>query len=208
VALAEANRRFNPDLELFVMASTTETYGHHQAHVPFTETTPQYPAAPYAVAKVACEHYLRYMGYAYDFPYVMLRQTNTYGRHDNDFFVVERIISQMARGQECKLGTPVPWRNFLYIADLVRLYERIIELQPTGEVFVTGPDNALSIGELAGRIRELMDWKGHIEWNTLEPRPGEVYYLNTDPAKARAVLGWEPQIELDEGLLLTIAKWT
>ena len=46
VALAEANRRLNPNLRLFVLASTMETYGHQPHGVPFTEETVQRPAAP------------------------------------------------------------------------------------------------------------------------------------------------------------------
>ena len=208
VALAEANRRFNPNLRLFVMASTMETYGHQPPCTPFTEKTEQHPAAPYAVAKVACEKYLEYMEFAYGFPFTILRQTNTYGRHDNDFFVVERIISQMAQGKTCKLGAAEPWRNFLYIDDLVRLYRRVVDERPEGETFVTGPDNALPIWELADKIQNFMGWTGTIEWDTQPVRPGEIFYLNSDPRKAWDWLKWEPEVELDEGLKLTIDKWT
>lgn len=207
VALAEANRKLNPKLRLFVMASTMETYGHQPHGIPFTEETPQYPAAPYAVAKVASEKYLHYMRYAYNFPFVTLRQTNTYGRHDNDFFIVERIISQMIAGDVCKLGAREPWRNFLYIDDLVRLYRRIVQDQPLGETFVTGPDNALPIWELAETIQNLMGWSGEIVWDTQPVRPGEIFYLNSNPQKAYDVLSWRPEVELDEGLKLTIDKW-
>lgn len=207
VALAEANRRLNPNLRLFVMASTMETYGHQPHGTPFTEETPQRPAAPYAVAKVASEKYLEYMAYAYGFPYVILRQTNTYGRHDNDFFVVERIITQMLKSGTCRLGEPDPWRNFLYIDDLVALYRQIVDQRPIGETFVTGPDNALPISELADLCRKLTGFEGAVEWHTIPKRPGEIYYLNSDPAKAKAVLGWEPKVDLEDGLRRTIELW-
>lgn len=207
VALAESQRRLNPNLKLFVMASTMETYGNHAMRYAFDEVTPQFPAAPYSVAKVACEKYLAYMAEAYDFPSVILRQTNTYGRHDNDFFIVERIISQMARSDLCLLGTPRPWRNFLYIDDLIRLYRAVVDQLPVGETFVTGPDNALSIAALAEKIARLMDWTGEIVWDTQPVRPGEVHYLNSNPRHAKAVLGWQPEVGLDEGLKLTIEKW-
>jgi nucleoside-diphosphate-sugar epimerase len=207
VGLAESHRRLNPNLKLFVMASTMETYGNQPTRYAYNEDTPQYPAAPYSVAKVACEKYLAYMEEAYGFPSVILRQTNTYGRHDNDFFIVERIISQMAHSDLCLLGTPKPWRNFLYIDDLVRLYRAVVEQLPVGETFVTGPDNALSIGALAEKIKGLMGWTGEIVWDTQPVRPGEVHYLNSNPSHVRNVLGWRPEVGLDEGLKLTIAKW-
>jgi nucleoside-diphosphate-sugar epimerase len=208
VALAEANRKLNPNLRLFIMASTMETYGHHSHGTPFTEETIQHPMAPYAVAKVASEKYLEYMAYAYGFPYVTLRQTNTYGRDRNDFFVVERIITQMLRGDVCRLGDPDPWRNFLYIDDLVALYQRIIAERPIGEVFVTGPDNAVAISDLAELCRQVIGWDGNILWHTIPKRPGEIYYLNSTPAKAKRVLGWEPRVELEDGLRRTVALWS
>jgi nucleoside-diphosphate-sugar epimerase len=155
VNLAEACRQFAPDLKAFVMASTMETYGNAHPFTgveAFTEETLQYPMAPYAVAKLACERYLAYMGYAYDFPYITLRQTNTYGRTDNSFFIVERIVSQMLAGDEINLGVGWPVRNFLFIDDLVELYRVLLDKLPLGETFVTGPDNAVTIAELVDLI--------------------------------------------------------
>lgn len=209
VTLAEACRKLVPGLRLFVMASTMETYGHHdRAGGPFTEDTAQHPMAPYAVAKLACEKYLGYMRYAYGFPSTVLRQTNSYGRHDNDFFVMERIITQMLAGDVCNLGDRRPWRNFLHIDDLVELYRTVLEHPAAvGETFVTGPDNALPIGALAAAIAEGIGWDGRINWDTAPARPGEIFYLNSDPAKAARLLGWAPKVGLIDGIDRTIELW-
>lgn len=219
VRLAESLRRHNPKLELFVQASTMETYGDCDPWQPANEDTPQLPKAPYAVAKVAAEKYLLYMHSAYSFPATILRQTNTYGRHDNDFFVVERILTQMIAGGPVNLGTNYPYRNFLYIDDLVALYRRVLTGDPeepehewkywdvTGEVFVTGPDNAVSIGALYEMCAQVTGYTGPVNWDTIPKRPGEVYRLNSYAGKAKAVLGWEPKVSLLEGLKLTAEKW-
>lgn len=211
VNLAEANRKFNGNLELFLQASTMETYGHHdQAEGAFTEVTEQRPMAPYAVAKLACEYYLKYMAYAYKFPFCAFRQTNAYGRHDNDFFVVEQIIHQMIQNPDnIYLGADKPYRNFLFIDDLIELYATVLKNPDKAreQFFVTGPDNALTIAELADKIAKKLNWKGKINWGSKPPRPGEVYYLNSNPAKAKQVLDWEPKVSLDEGLERTIQIW-
>lgn len=210
VNLAEANRRFNPNLKLFIMASTMETYGHQNPdNGPFTEETEQHPMAPYAVAKLACEYYLRYMDYAYQFPYTILRQTNAYGRTDNDFFVVERIITQMLNGEECNLGEPEPIRNFIWIEDLIALYKTLLANPQTakGEVFCVGPPNGLTIKELAEKVKGLTGFKGQINWHTIPKRPGEICYLNSSHQKAEELLGWAPKVSLDEGLARTIGIW-
>ena len=209
VALAEANRRFNPNLKLFVMASTMETYGHQRPEDgAFTEDTPQYPMAPYAVAKLGCEKYLEYMEYAYNFPFTIFRQTNAYGRTDNDFFVVETIITQMLKGESIDLGESTV-RNFIWIDDLVDLYKTVLEKhkETQGEIFCTGPDNGLEISDLVTMIAKKLDWHGKVNWGVRPKRPGEIYYLNSTADKARQVLGWEPKVSLSEGLDKTIDIW-
>ena len=210
VILAEANRKLNPNLKLFLMASTMETYGHQdKLDGAFTELTEQKPMAPYAVAKLAAEKYLKYMRFAYSFPATMIRQTNAYGRTDNDFFVVERIITQMLSGNVCNLGEPKPIRNFLYIDDLIDLYMAVLTNvdKAKDEIFVTGPDNALTIEELANEIKSILKWDGTINWHTIPQRPGEIFYLNSNPAKAQKVLGWKPKVFLHDGLKKTIKIW-
>jgi len=198
------------NLKLFIFASTMETYGWQPDYRPFTETTRQHPNAPYAVAKVGCEKYLEYAGRAYKFPYTILRQSNTYGRKDNDFFIVEQIITQMLKNpKEIKLGNAEPYRNFLFIDDLIDLYETLIvkRKKAEGEVFVTGPDNALQIQDLVELIACKLKWNGKVIWSQKPKRVGEIYYLNSDPAKAKRLLGWEPKINLGEGLDKTIRMW-
>jgi len=215
VALAEANRKYNPRLRNFIFASTMETYGKQEWQRPFTEETTQNPMAPYAVAKVAAEKYLQYMNTAYSFPMTILRQSNTYGRYDNNFFVVEQIISQFYTDFDyIHLGDPYPMRNFLYISDLVELYRTILrtdEYKTFGQVFVTGPENAVTIRELAQMIAvkfgfDPLTADDLFKWYTRPQRPGEIYYLNSTPKKALDILGWKPQVTLSQGLDLTIQK--
>lgn len=222
VNLIEASRRLE-GLESFVFSSTMETYGWQPEsevilhggelleHRAFDEQTEQHPNAPYAVAKLACERYLEYVGRAYGFPYTSIRQTNTYGRTDDDFFVVEQLITGMLRNPvEASFGNPIPYRNFLYIDDLLDLYLAILTNPKAarGEVFCTGPANAIRIRELAQMIAEKLGWQGTIHWNRKPARAGEIYYLNSTHAKATRVLGWSPKVTLSEGLDRTIAHWT
>jgi nucleoside-diphosphate-sugar epimerase len=201
-----------PTLELFVFASTMETYGAvpKEDWKAFDEKTIQYPNAPYAVAKVACEYYLKYAQRAYGFPFAAFRQTNSYGRHDNDFFVVEAIITQMlGNADEINLGYREPYRNFLFIDDLIDLYCTVLKNVDLakGEIFCTGPDNAIQISKLAEMIAQKLDWHGKINWGTRPKRAGEIYYLNSTPEKAKRILGWEPQTALNDGLDATIKMW-
>lgn len=199
------------NLKLFIFSSTMETYGAVPNYKePFDEETPQFPNAPYAVAKVGCEYYLKYAARAYSFPFVALRQTNTYGRWDNDFFVVEQFITQMLKNpKEVNFGYKEPYRNFLHIKDLIDLYVTVLNKwkDARGHFFCTGPPNAIKINDLAKKIAEKIGWNGKINWNKKPKRVGEVYYLNSTHEKVKQVLGWQPKINLDDGLDEAIEIW-
>jgi nucleoside-diphosphate-sugar epimerase len=100
-------------------------------------------SAPYAVAKYGCEKYLEYANRAHGLDYAIVRQTNSYGRKDNDFFVTEQIITQMIKNpNECNLGYGSPFRNFIYIDDLLTAWMTIIENREicANNIFTIGPD--------------------------------------------------------------------
>ncbi len=210
------------NLKLFLFSSTMETYGwspisqviesggKNFSREPFTENTKQNANAPYAVAKVGCEKYLEYAARAYRLPFCTLRQTNTYGRWDNDFFIVEQIITQMLKNKdEINLGYGLPWRNFLFIGDLIDLYVKVLEKHEEAKfnVFCTGPANALPVNELVEIIADKLKWNGNVNWDTKPKRVGEIYYLNSSNEKATKLLGWSPKVDLSSGLDETIKIW-
>ena len=213
------------DFRLFLFASTMETYGwqpvsdlvrdNEYIHPPeawaFDETTPQNANAPYAVAKIAVEKYLEYAARSYGLPWCAMRTTNCYGRWDNTFFVTESIISQMAQGDVVNLGYAEPYRNFIFIGDLINLYLELItnvEAARTLGGFTIGPNNPIKMRDYAELIAKKMDWTGKINWDTRPHRPGEIYYLSSTNDRVTSILGWKPRISLDEGLSTTIDLWT
>lgn len=214
VNLTEALKQHCPNLKKFIFASSMETYGHqpeyHKKFIPFDEKTPQKAACPYAVAKIGAETYVRYLNYAYKFPGISLRQTNTYGRKDNDYFVVEAFVSAMLKNKEVNFGNPEPVRNFLYIDDLVNLYLTLFKNNNKnllGDSFCVGPPNGITIKELSILIAKKLKWKGKINWYTREIRDGEIYYLNSTNQLITKLTGWKPKVTLDKGLDMVIDYW-
>lgn len=208
-------------LKNFVFASTMEVYGWQPISdlirdgkeddiEVFDENTVPNPNAPYAVAKYACEKYLEYAKRSYNFPYTIIRQTNAYGRKDNDFFVTEQIITQMLNNpDEINLGYGVPYRNFLFIDDLIDAWETVISNPDkcVGEIFCLGPNNPIRISDYVELIAKKLNWVGKVNWNTKPARPGEIYLLNSTNEKLTAATGWYPRVSLSEGVDRTIAIW-
>jgi nucleoside-diphosphate-sugar epimerase len=209
-------------LKNFVFASTMETYGWQpisdevkQNGTPsefqmFDENTPTNPNCPYAVAKLGCEHYLKYARRSYGLPYTIIRQTNAYGRHDNDYFVTEQIITQMLKNQdEINLGYSEPYRNFIFKDDIIDMWLSVIHNADRCEAktFTIGPDQAIKIRDYADIIRKKLNWSGQINWNMKPPRPGEIYWLCSNHKLITATTGWQPTTSLSEGLDKTIEIW-
>lgn len=210
-----------PRKPVILFASTMEVYGWQPVsdeikagRVPqilpvFDENTVPNPNAPYAVAKLGCEKYLEYAHRAYGIDYIIIRQTNCYGRKDNDFFVTEQIISQMLKSQECNLGYCEPYRNFIYIDDLIDAWINVVDHMDAcrNNIFTIGPNNAVQIGQHAENIRRLLDWHGTINWNTKPERKGEIYILNSGNEKLTEYTGWTPKVDYWTGLEWTVDFW-
>jgi nucleoside-diphosphate-sugar epimerase len=220
VNLIEAAREVS-NLKNFVFASTVEVYGWQpisdlirdgvETEIPcFDEETVPNPNAPYAVAKYGCEKYLEYAHRSYGFPYTIIRQTNAYGRKDNDFFVTEQIIAQMLKNpNEINLGYDKPFRSFIYIDDLMNAWETVIRNPDkcVGQLFCLGPNDPIRISDYVDIIAKKIGWNGAVNWNTKPARPGEIYLLNTSNEKITRMTGWYPKVSLSDGLDRTIEFW-
>ena len=211
------------NLKNFVFASTMEVYGWQPIsdeivtlgkplnHVAFDENTQPHPNAPYAVAKYAVEKYLEYVNRSQDFPFTAIRQTNAYGRRDNDFFVTEQIITQMLKNpNEINLGYGDPYRNFIFVTDLLDAWVTVINNPDkcnSGMIFTIGPDQPIKIKDYVDMIAAKIGWSGTVNWNTKPKRHGEIYWLNSNNTLIEKTLGWSPKVTLDDGLDQTIEIW-
>lgn len=211
------------NLKNFVFASTMEVYGWQpisdevkesiipKKFIAFDENTTPNPNAPYAVAKYGCEKYLEYAHRSLGLPFTAIRQTNAYGRTDNNFFVTEQVITQMIENPEkIFLGYGEPYRNFIFIDDLLDAWCSVINNPGkvnNGYIFTIGPDNPIKIKDYVSMIADKIGWSGEVKWDTKPIRPGEIYWLNSDHRLLTSATGWEPNVSLDEGLDRTIKIW-
>jgi nucleoside-diphosphate-sugar epimerase len=145
---------------------------------------------------------------AYQFPGTVLRPFNTYGRHDNTHFLVERMLVQMLRGDTVKLGDPTPERDLLYVEDHVDAYLTCLNHpRALGQSFNFGTGEKITVRAIAEKMAALTGFKGQILWDTIPRRPLDIHVLYGDSTKAKTVLGWTPKVSLDEGLRLTMEFW-
>jgi len=214
INLAEACLDHAENLRAFIYASTSEVYGN-QREFPIVEEVEPRPNTPYSVSKYAAELYLKvYMREAYDFPVVVARPFNTYGRANvrQRHFVVEKILTSMLEGKEViELGNPEARRDFLFREDHVEGYIAILRAVERGErifgeVFNFCTNSDVSIRELVQIAAEIIGWKGEVRWG-MHYRPTDIKRLRGSYEKAWRRLGWKPKYNLEEGLAKAASEW-
>ncbi len=195
-------------LTRLVHTSSSEVYGTAQQDF-ITEAHPQEAQSPYAASKIASDKLVQSYHLSFDVPVVTLRPFNTYGPRQSARAIIPTIITQALTQDKVFLGAQHPTRDFNYVADTVDAFVRIAETpQIEGQTYHVGSGREISIGQLADRIIPLTGRSVQVVFDPSRIRPtaSEVNRLICDASRAKADLGWEQQVNLDEGLRRTI-EW-
>jgi len=196
--MLEAIRVHNPKIR-FYQASSSEMFGKVQA-VPQDEDTPFYPRSPYGVAKV----YGHWITVNYRESYGMYAVSGILFNHESPRrgleFVTRKVTDAAARiklgmQDKLRLGNLDAQRDWGFAGDYVRaMWMMLQQDEPRDYVVATG--HTYSVRELVeaafGHVE--LDWREHVVQDERFMRPAEVDLLVGDPAKARAELGWEPEV--------------
>jgi NAD dependent epimerase/dehydratase len=189
-----------------VHTSTSEVYGTAQT-VPIDEEHRLHPQSPYAASKVAADQLALSFQRSFGTPVVVVRPFNTYGPRQSARAVIPTIVTQAISRDVVELGATSPTRDFLYVEDTALGMVRCAEAEGVeGEVINLGTGTEVSIAEIAERVMRLLghDVPVELDKSRLRPQDSEVERLVADTTKAKDLLGWEPSVELDEGLQRTI----
>ncbi len=191
-----------------IHTSTSEVYGTAR-YTPIDENHPWQGQSPYSASKIAADRLAESFYRSFDLPVCILRPFNTYGPRQSARAVIPTIIVQALTADEVRLGDLTPRRDLTYVADTVQGFIRMAQAgdEVLGEEINLGTDTEVSIGELAQTIFRVLGKTPRIVTDParLRPAKSEVYRLWADNRKAREILGWSPQISLEEGLRRTIA---
>jgi NAD dependent epimerase/dehydratase len=204
--ILEAARRSN--VTRIVHTSTSEVYGTAMT-VPIPEHDPLHPQSPYAATKVGADQLALAYRRSFETPVVVARPFNTFGPRQSARAVIPTIITQALSRDVIELGATSPTRDFLYVEDTARGIMRCAEVDTAvGEVINLGTGVEVSVGEIVDRVLQFTEREIPVlvTEDRLRPPESEVERLIADRSKAKALLGWEPVIDLDEGLRRTI-QW-
>jgi UDP-glucose 4-epimerase len=188
----------------FVYVSSSEVYGSAQ-RVPMTEDHPTFPSTVYGGSKLAGEAYTRAYHRTYGFPTVVVRPFNTYGprsHHEGDSGeVIPKFMLRCLAGKPMVVfGDGTQTRDFTYVSDSARgIILAATTAAAIGRTLNLGSGFELSMNELARTIAEITNTPD-AEIVHEEARPGDVLRLCADMSHAKTLLGYAPQVRLEQGL--------
>lgn len=200
----EAARRTRP--ARLVHTSTSEVYGSAQI-VPIAEDHPLQGQSPYSASKIGADRIAESYFRSFDVPVVTLRPFNTYGPRQSTRAVIPTIVTQALAGETVRLGSLTPTRDFTYVDDTVRGFIAAAEAKDAaGREVNLGCNHETSIGDLVTTIGRILqrDIAVASEPERVRPERSEVLRLRANNSLAKHLLGWEPQVSLEEGLKKTI----
>jgi UDP-glucose 4-epimerase len=195
----------------FVFASSGAAVG--EVEPPLHEELAPHPVSPYGASKLAGEGYCSAYFRTFGIETVALRFGNVYGPlsgHKNS--AVAKFIKRAMRGEVLEIyGDGTQTRDFIYIDDLIRAVRLCATVDGAGgEVFQIATNAETSVQELVDKLLRALAAAGvvDVEVRRAAPRLGDVMRNYSDTSKAAGMLGWRPEVDLDEGLRRTVEWFT
>jgi GDPmannose 4,6-dehydratase len=194
----------------FYQASSAAMFGQ-AAETPQTETTPLRPRSPYGAGKA----YGHFLTQSYRESYGMFAVSGILFNHESPRRGVEFVTRKVSLGaakvrlgleRQLRLGDLGASRDWGFAGDYVRSMRLMLGRDEPGD-YVIGTGVTHSVAELADRAFRAvgLDWHDHVVTDAAFVRPAEAGRLRADPARARAELGWEPEIGFDELVAMMVA---
>ncbi|HEX8503103.1 MAG TPA: SDR family oxidoreductase [Pyrinomonadaceae bacterium] len=194
-----------------VYAASSSAYGD-QPTLPKTEEMRPEPLSPYAAAKLVGEYYCQVWTRVYGFETVCLRYFNVFGPRQDPSSqysgVISRFISALASGERPVIyGDGEQSRDFTYVSNVVEGNLRAAESgAAVGRVINLATGRRTTLNELLDTLKKITG-RTEVEAEYREPRVGDVRHSLADITGARDLLGFEPQVGLEEGLRKTLDWW-
>ena len=137
-----------------------------------------------------------------------MRPFNTFGPRQSARAVIPTIMSQALAGDTIRLGALTPVRDFTFVEDTVTAFMKVAEVPDTiGQVVNIGTGHGVAIGAVANMVLSMCSGPKQViaDQERFRPTKSEVLELVCNNTKAKALLGWEPQYTLQQGLQETFA---
>jgi dTDP-glucose 4,6-dehydratase len=196
----------------FYHVSTDEVYGSLGATGYFTEETPYDPRSPYSASKASSDHLVNAFHHTYGLPIVMSNCSNNYGPYQFPEKLLPLFINNIRTNKALPVyGKGENVRDWLYVGDHANAIDNIYHHGTLGNNYNVGGNNEWQNIELIKKLIEIVDRKlGRTTGTSLallsyvKDRAGHDMRYAIDSSKLQNQLGWEPSVNFEQGLELTV----
>ena len=198
VNLLELTRQSN--IKQFVFGSSSSVYGIN-AKVPFSEDDPiRQPISPYAATKAAGELLCHTYSHLYGLRCVCLRFFTVYGPRQRPDLAIHKFAKLITERKSIPVfGDGTTRRDYTYVDDIIDgVMAAIVYNKTNYEVINLGESRTVELNELISLLEAELDTHAIIDRQP--PQPGDVPQTFADISKARALLGYNPKTQIEEGL--------
>ena len=187
-----------------IFSSSGATYGTVET-MPVDEKTVQNPESPYGTTKMASEFYLRFWKNMHGLDFTILRYGNVYGPRQ-DPLGEAGVIAIFSRQILLKEAVRIDWngeqqKDYVYVGDVARANLSALTAG-SGETYCIAYGQGTSVNALYQGLTKIIGYQ--VEIRRAPKRPGDIYLTYFDCSKAYRELGWEAEVDLEEGLDLTV----
>ena len=198
--------------KLFYHVSTDEVYGSLGEDGYFTEETPYDPRSPYSSSKASSDHLVRAYFHTYNMPVVISNCSNNYGANQFPEKLIPLFINNIKHKKPLPVyGNGSNVRDWLWVNDHAEAIDVIFHKGKNGETYNIGGNNEWKNIELIKKLCKVMDEKLNREPGTSEKlitfvkdRSGHDQRYAIDSTKLKQELNWEPSIDFEKGLEITV----
>ena len=186
----------------FIQASTSSIYGENAPFPTDESASSDRPLQPYAASKKGAEAECHAYHYLYDIDVTIFRFFTVYGPAGRPDMAIYRFIKWIAEGEPIQLnGDGNQTRGFTYVDDIAK--GCILGLQNVGfEIMNLGGHESISINDLIHKLEKMIGREAIVEHRPVVK--ADMLANLADITKARKLLNWNPEVELDDGLRRTV----
>ncbi len=187
------------------IASSSSVYGVN-AKIPFSETDPIFSAiSPYAASKLACEALGHVWHHIYGMDVAMLRFFTVYGPRQRPDLAIYKFAQLITAGKPIPVfGDGSTARDYTYVTDTLEGIIACTKKEFGFEIFKLGESETTKLSHLIELLEGALGKKAVIDRQPMQP--GDVPITFADISKARAMLGYSPQVKIAQGIKL-FADW-
>ncbi len=187
----------NSSVKKIINASSSSVYGKVN-YLPFDENHSTTPVSPYGVSKLMAEHYCIVFSEIYGLKIISIRLFTVYGPRMRPDLSISIFTKRALENETIEIfGDGTKTRDFTHINDVIEANLLAIEKGNSG-VYNIGSGSRISISELAKRIIKVTGARSKVVHAHAQRGDTEHTWANID--KAKKGLGWEPKINLEQGL--------